>query len=288
MPFFISMILAALLFGSLSMSWKERWLAWKNAKASPPNEQAPIAATPPPPGRVTRELTALRSKLPFGAKQPPLAQRFGAWANIVLPVDDPLLNWLNSLAPEASVAFTQQVDEFCTEMGFALSALVDGHLEQVPSAAQQAKQIVLHYCYANQTAAAAGTDFIASKRFLVYLQAPFAKTNRVFGQKLYRKLVDKEIIPAPSFELLLASEEKRRVQALDAIRKAAAENPRAFNLALTEATIESELTERKPKLKGLLKRVTPGSAPSKSEPVIPVEPSDEANQSADVPVIITA
>ncbi|MCX6046228.1 MAG: hypothetical protein NT075_14040 [Chloroflexi bacterium] len=287
MPFFISMILAALIFGSLSMSWKERWLAWKSAKASPANDQNPTAEPTSLPGRVTHKFATLRSKLPFGAKQPPLAQRFGVWANTVLPMDDPLLSWLNSLDPEASTAFTQQVAEFCTEMGFELAALIDGPLEQVPSAAQQAKQIVLHYCYANQEAAFAGTDFAASKRFLVYLRAPFSKTNRVFGQKLYRKLVDKEVVPAPSFELLLASEEKRRAQSLEAIRKAAVENPTAFNLALTEATIESELTERKPKLRGLIKRPAPVVTLAKPEPP-PAESVHEHDQPADASVILSA
>ena len=271
MPFYLMLMIGVIIVGTLSSRWKSRLLAQKNAKPDLPEGQQALADNHPLTTRVTRELDALRSKFFADSQQPALAQRFMAWLNRVLPADDPLLVWLNLLPAEPIEAFTEQVAEFCSEMGFTLATLVDGQLGHAPGAEQRATQIVLHYGYANYQAALAVTEFSASKRVLAYLQSPSSKANRDFGQKLYMKLIDKDVVPLPPFEILLTSEEKRNAQALEAIRSAAAQNPVAFNAALTEMLAESATSEQPQGVTQRLKRSVARVSGSKSQKTMPTD-----------------
>ena len=257
MSFYLMLMLGVIIAGTLSARWKSRLLSQRAAQSDSPEGQQDPADRQPLTRRVTRELGVLRSKFFADSQQSALAQRFGAWLNRVLPADDPLLVWLNLLPAEPIQAFTEQVAEFCNEMGFTLPTLVDGQLGHAPSAEQRATQIVLHYGYANYHAALAVTEFSASQRVLAYLRSPSSKANRDFGQKLYMKLVDKDVVPLPPFEILLTSEEKRDAQALEAIRGAAAQNPAAFNAALTEMLVESAASEPP---QGVAQRLKRGAA----------------------------
>lgn len=247
MSFYLVLILAAVTLSLLGRSWKQRWLAWQKGQTKLTKTAQAAASTVPSPAkvrtRVTQEWGALRDRFSFGAKQAALAQRFRAWATEALAADEDLRAWLNALPPDAIIAFTQQVAEFCAEMGFELAALVDGQLDQVPTTAHKAQAIVLHYCRANWQAAGAQTDFEAFKQFLSYLRAPAQKANQQFGQNLYTKLVQKQIALPPSFDMMLASDAQRRTHTLAAIQQAATQDPQLFNSALKELIAESENTQ---------------------------------------------
>lgn len=258
MSFYFLLIIAVLVLGSLSLNWKQRWLDWQQGAATAPeNSQAvggvttgAAALAAPIRERMTQEFTSIRNRLPFTARQPDLAQRFREWATAALAQDENTSSWLKALSAEANIAFTQQVAEFCTEMGFELSALLDGQLNQLPTTEQKAREIVLHYCRANRQAAVAQHDFDAFKRYLAYLRAPSQKANQLFGQSLYVKLVQQEVAPPPPFDIMLASEADRRAHIVTAIRQAAAQQPAAFHAALQEVITEGNKNLGKERVTG--------------------------------------
>ncbi len=245
MQFYLSLLIAVIVLGTLSRNLKQRWLGVQEPLSGAAEDQATglnpaalgattTASFQAPIDRMAQELSTLRDKLTFGSKGPDLSQRFRTWAAAALAHDGQVSAWLTGLSPEAHTAFTHQVAEFCSEMGFALAALVDGQLAEIPATAQQAETIVLQYCRANQQAALAQDDFDAAKRFLAYLRAPSHKSNLAFGQKLYSRLIEEKIVPPPSFDMMLAAEEKRRAEGVAAIHQAAAQQPTIFNIILKE------------------------------------------------------
>lgn len=299
MAFYLSLILVVVVLGSLARRWKKSWQTANAGQPAIPNAKTvatmmadSAAMMTPLRERMTQEVMALRRHgFSFGDQQPDLAQRFRAWATAAPTQDENLNAWLNSLSPQANEAFTQQVAEFCNEMGFELAALVDGQLNQLPTTAQKAKEIVLHYCRANRQAAVAQEDFDAYKRFLTYLRAPSQKANQHFGQLLCVKLVQKELAPAPSFDILLATEEQRRAHTLAAIRQSAAQSPTAFNAVLKEiinaeatntATTVAAATVGREKVTGLFKRATTFITPQAAAPTATASSATEQPQAVPV------
>lgn len=253
MSFYVSLILAVLVLGTLSRSWKQRWLARQQnavtndtaAAGEMPNAITRVATsvetlTAPVRARVAQEFTELRNRLDFNAKQATLAERFRAWATVALAEDAQVVRWLNALSPAANVAFTQQVAEFCREMGFDLSALLNGELEQLPTAEQKAREIVRLYCRTNRQAAFAQDEFDASKRLLAYLRAPTQKSNQLFGQTLYRKLAEQGLTPTPPVDLTKATAAAVHTQILTTIRQVATQQPEAFTTVLGKMMAEAE------------------------------------------------
>lgn len=256
MAFYISLLLAVSVLGLLSRSWRQRWneqkrLAGAQLAVEREVEQwatrasTEFATLRDKLGKVTEQPTAwaghvqemvAQSGWPRTADQrPDLAHRFREWAITTLQQEPATTAWLAALSPKANLAFTQQVAEFCEEMGFDLAALVDGQLAQVPQAAQQATQIVRFYCNANYTAALSQTDFDATKRFLGYLRAPLQKSNQAFGQRLYTKLVEKQLVADNAGATPTAD-----AQVVEAICQAASHNAAAFSAVLNEVIRQNE------------------------------------------------
>ena len=277
MPFTFLLVIAVAALGTLSLRWKALWQA-KQVAPSLATETRPAEQPTLPRARLAQGITTLRNKLPFISHRPDLSQRFRVWTRETFAHEEALNQWLSALSPDAHKAFTQQVAEFCDEMGFALTDLIDGELAEIPATAQQAQTIVLQYCRANQQAALAQDDFDAAKQFLAYLRAPTHKANLHFGQRLYGKLIEEKLVPPPSFDMMLASEEKRRANSLAAIHHAASQQPAAFNAVLKAVALDG---------------IEPvGDSPASSTaqrmekmPAAPAaEPTDPANQLAAKPL----
>lgn len=259
MSFYLSLIMAVLVLGTLSRRWKQRWLAWQQPKvmAGATPEDTAADKTPntitrlttgvatwaaPVRTQVAQKVSGLRDSLDFNARQADQAQRFRAWATTTLAEDEKVVRWLTVLSPAANLAFTQQVAEFCQQMGFELTALVDGELEQLPTAEQKAREIVLLYCRTNRQAAFAQDEFDASKRFLAYLRAPTQRGNQLFGQTLYRKLAEHGLTAPSRFDVTQASEAEVHTQILTTIRQVATQQPEAFTTVLGKVMAETGST----------------------------------------------
>ncbi|MBX3012664.1 MAG: hypothetical protein KF832_14205 [Caldilineaceae bacterium] len=242
MSVYFILIVALLSLGFMARGWKQRLRLGQPKSTASTGEPSTNSHAPTPMPlqvRATQTLAALRERFSRGA-QPDLALRFRAWVTATLTEDADVQRWLQRLPPDALLAFTQQVAEFCDEMGFQLADLVDGTLNQMPATADKAKAIVVSYCRANYQAAGAQADFDALKRFFRYVHAPAQKENQQFGQALYARLVQKQAAPPPSFDTAMASATQRQAYILNAIQQAAAQQPQIFTAALKEVVAQSQ------------------------------------------------
>lgn len=258
--FFISLLLVVSVLGLLSRAWLRRWRTrqqTKQERSSAGDQLEQFAA------QVNGQFAALRSKMALDPNQPTawaerirqriavptlrssanqatdLAQRFRQWTATALHEEQATSAWLAALSTEAHTAFTQQITEFCEEMGFDLAALVDGQLDSFPTTAQQATQIIRYYCRANYEAAAAQDDFEATRRFLAYLRAPLAKEHQAFGARLYASLQEKQVATEPAETTTGTT---TPTQMLETICATAVRNPTAFNAVLSEVVNVGEPT----------------------------------------------
>lgn len=265
MAFYISLLLAVSVLGLLSRSWRQRWEERKRLTSERPavevqREQRSEKLSEQLSTRIGTEFVTLRDRLGKVTAQSPawatrvqqmvtqpswprttnntpdLAHRFREWAVTKLQQEPATTAWLAALSPKANLAFTQQVAEFCEEMGFDLAALVDGRLAHVPQAAQQATEIVRFYCNANYTAALSQPDFDATKRFLAYLRAPLQKRNQAFGQQLYTNLVEKQLVTPPTGSAPITDP-----QVVEAICQAATSHSTSFSMVLNEVVRQNEM-----------------------------------------------
>lgn len=253
MSFFISMLMTVLVIGLLSIMWERRWKGYKLA-AGTKQEAKSLSATPSTTELATQLVTqlttqvttqlaeglaTLEAKLPGHKQDPALASRVRIWAKQALASDQEVSSWLNSLSEPAFAAFAEHLAEFADEMGFNLTELVDGQMNKLPNVAQSATQIILDYCRANQRAARVQDDFDGYQAYAAYLKAPVSSESQHFTQNLYVKLVEQNVLPLPTADLLALSAPERLAQMQSAIQQATTK-PAAFKAAVVAVAAERQ------------------------------------------------
>ena len=285
MSFFISLLMTVLVIGLLSIMWERRWKGHKLA-ASASAEAKSLSATPSTTelatqlvtqltSQVTTQLTeglaTLEAKLPGHKQDPGLADRVRFWTKQALASDKEVSNWLNSLSEPAFAAFAEHLAEFTDEMGFKLTELVDGRMAQLPQVAESATKIILDYCRANQRAARVQDDFDGYQAYTAYLKSPTSSESQHFIQLLYVKLVEQNVLPLPTAELLALSTQERLTQMQSAIQQAAAKSTE-FQAALVAVVTErqpvtTDFTVAKIVQRAMTKVVKPPPEPVAESPV---------------------
>ncbi|MGH8549756.1 MAG: hypothetical protein ACRERU_14365 [Methylococcales bacterium] len=160
--------------------------------------------------------------------------RFKAWAVRAAAGDTSLTDWLNALPEEGLRGFAEQLTEFCSEMGFDLSWLVDGKFDGHPELARAAERIVLHYYSACQQGAVAQEDLDVYKQLLDFERNPFGRKNRTFVERLFAKVVEDGLVAAKMSEYFSAPPKERQQIAVTAIREAWAKDDAALIRAVKE------------------------------------------------------
>lgn len=290
MSFFISILMAVLIFGLFSILWERRW---KNRNTGLSEKKS---VTPPSDAslttRATEVVTALWTKFSSREQQPALADRFRIWADQALTVDVDVYNWLNALSDPAYTAFIEHVAEFADEMGFRLPNLVDGQMAQLPSIEQSATQIILNYCRTNHQAALAQEEFDGYHIYAAYLQSPTSIDSQRFAQQLYAKLVEQQVVSAPTPELLALTEQERLTQMQDAIRQAA-EKSDLFCAVLSAVAAERQWSAADLTVAAIVERAmkkvtrpaieTPTETPAAAEQEASKKPENRSDKSVKIP-----
>ncbi|MEZ4619047.1 MAG: hypothetical protein R2867_26530 [Caldilineaceae bacterium] len=146
--------------------------------------------------------------------------------------DQDVQRWLASLSDEGMAAFIKQIERYCADMNVQLSWLVAGKLDMNPRLQQTVTTMVRHYCYACYQAALSQSDLYAFEALDTFVHYPTSNRSQAFGQKLFAQLVDAKLIDVNVSEHLLASNQERQQQAIQAIYAAAKKDHRRFNQIL--------------------------------------------------------
>jgi hypothetical protein len=164
------------------------------------------------------------------------AKKFQAWVDAHID-DIELKAWLTGLSPQAASALSEQLADFCVNLGFELNWLLDDNLSQDPEIEQEALAVVTAYCRACWHAAQSYTDFELFKLLQDMKQAPFARKHRDLGRNLFGELVKREMAASVPPELFLASEKERQEHMTRAIQQAAEANRDRFKAVLKDVLL---------------------------------------------------
>lgn len=163
------------------------------------------------------------------------AERFQTWAATNIS-DTGLRAWLTGLSPEAASALTEQLAEFCINLGFELDWVLTDQLAKDPEIAQHARSVIEAYCLACWRAAQGYNEFETFKTIQDILQAPFARERQELSQRLFAELVKHNMAPSVPAELFVAAEKERQEHMAQAIQQAAETNREGFKQALKDAS----------------------------------------------------
>lgn len=171
----------------------------------------------------------------FAQKPSDQGRRFRAWSALALVNQPDLQRWLAALPDPAMEALARHVATFCTDVGIDLNWLLYQHLQQQPTVAQEVTNIVTHYVRACYIAVVAHDDVTAFKEYREFEQNPYGKANQAFMQTLFRTLLAQKLTPPTTAGFDASPLPERQVYMVQAIRRAAEQEPTQFRQALLTA-----------------------------------------------------
>lgn len=285
MSIWISILIAVLIIGLFSIVWERRW---KGLGVDSSEEGKAISSLSTSLTTwVTDQVAAIQSKLPTKEPQIPLADQFREWSMQALASDAEVLSWLNRLSDPAYVAFVEHLAEFSDEMGFELAALVDGQMTGLPKVQHGATEVLLNYCRANYRAALIQQDFDGYRAYAAYLQAPTSPSNQLFTHQFYAKLVEQQVVPAPTPELLELTDQERLAQMQDAIRQAS-EKSEEFGAVLSAVAIERQRSAADLTVAAIVQRAMEKVVKPTTDASADQTPEQEVSKKADESVAVPA
>ena len=247
----LNLTLLILLIGSLSIFVDRRLQAHKRAEiaaaaAAKEQNHVPTEASAT---STSTFVSGLSSKLQQFRQSNPLArppavtvEQFRHWSAKAFTTgkaeDQLVQRWLASLSDEGMAAFIKQLGHFCTDMNTQLSWLTEGKLKMTPDLQENVTTMVRHYCRACHQAALSQSDIYVFEALDTFVHYPASNRGQAFGQKLFTQLLDAELIDVNVSEHLLASNQERRQQAVNAIFAAAARDNSRFNQILKRVVLE--------------------------------------------------
>ncbi len=172
---------------------------------------------------------------------PNLAPQMQQWLTQAFPEQPEIQPWLATLSEPQIHYLADQVVIFCLNLNIDPAWLVNHQLDLDSELKQAITLLVKNYVQTLWQAAQLQPDLQRLHIWQAFEENPYGKQPQVFAQKLLTKLVEKEISPALSTNLILATEPERQIYCVQAIRQAAEKYPEAFQLALREvvATLDN-------------------------------------------------
>lgn len=174
----------------------------------------------------------------FGGTEQDIAAQFREWAADAFTTAPDIQTWLDTLSDEQIMALAEHLSEFCRDMGFELSWLLNNQMAQNPELMQGLTQIVLHYNQASYQAVALQGEVEIYRVYNDLVQNPKNRANRELGEHLFGKLVEQDLSDVTIAEHMAASTHQRQQQILETIQRIATEHPQVFNNTLKTVLIE--------------------------------------------------
>jgi hypothetical protein len=241
-----NLTLLVVMIGSLSILIDRRLQAHKRAEAAAEEmgtmgtNPATATASAKPVGVLLSGLSdkvqQLRQNSPLARPPAVTVEQFRHWSIEAFATeqtgDRAVQQWLASLSDEGMAAFIKQLGRFCADMNAQLSWLIEGKLAVTPALQASTVAMVRHYCRACYQAALAQSDIYAFEALQAFTDYPVSNRSQAFGQKLFAQLLAAKLIEINVSEHLLASNEERRQQAIQAIYAAAEKDNFRFNQIL--------------------------------------------------------
>ncbi len=191
---------------------------------------------------LTDTMRQLRQSSPLARPPVVTVAQFRDWSATTFATeraeDRAVQQWLASLSDAGMAAFIKQLGRFCADMNAQLSWLVEDKLALTPDLQKTATVMVRHYCRACHQAALSQGDIYVFEALDAFVHYPASNRSQAIGQKLFAKLLEAKLVDLNVSEHLLASDQERRQQAIQAIYAAAEKDNLRFNQILKMVVIE--------------------------------------------------
>lgn len=178
-----------------------------------------------------------------GAQPENEVTQFRDWAASAFSDVPEIEGWLAALADEQIAALAEHLTEFCRDMGFELSWLLEGEVDQNPELMEGLAQIVLLYSRASYQAVTLQEEVEIFRIYHRYMESPRSRANREMGEHLFGKLVEQGMCDVTISEHLASSNRKRQQQIVETIQRTAREHPQMFRSTLKAVLIERTMPE---------------------------------------------
>ncbi len=176
-------------------------------------------------------------------KQEALSANFRQWAAESLEQEEGLKAWLASLSDEGVQALSGQLASFSADLNMDLEWLLNGQLEEEPELKQALEEIVVAFCLACWKATQVQDEVEVYTTYQNLEDNPNSRKNRDLTQQLFVTMVNKELVPAASTELFVATDKERHTYMLAAVRDVANKDRATFDSVLKEVIWADRIVE---------------------------------------------
>lgn len=155
--------------------------------------------------------------------------------------DKKLATWFAELPESEARQITREMKAFAQRNDFALGWLLQDDMVQDRKLETELRNALVQYLKARMTAAQADDSIQTFDHYQQMIQRPGA--HEALVQRLYTELVQRDLAPATSPEMVMAPSAERRVYLLERIQEAANKDWKKFSEALT-TVLEAQEAER--------------------------------------------
>jgi hypothetical protein len=144
-----------------------------------------------------------------------------------------LKTWAVELSPDELRDWERATNAFCKAANIELNWLWGRELERDPDLRNAIGDVVLGYTLSYYRARRTAPSLAAVKALRFWRSAPFRGKRRRFGDELHAHLVQQGLITVPG-ELFLASNRRRRQEAVNSMKRLDDEQRLALRVAVTQ------------------------------------------------------
>jgi hypothetical protein len=141
--------------------------------------------------------------------------------------------WVIELSPDELRDWERTTNAFCKAANIELNWLWGNELERDPDLRNAIGDVVLGYTLSYYRARRTAPSLAAVKALRFWRSAPFRGKRRRFGDELHAHLVQQGLITVPG-ELFLASNRRRRQEAVNSMKRLDDEQRLALRAAVTQ------------------------------------------------------
>lgn len=180
------------------------------------------------------EVITRRRREDLDAISAELPQKFGAWvANLPSANAKQLTERLALLPQPHFTLLTEQIADFCSDLNFELSWLIDGKVQRDPKLQQELTAVVVDHALVQWRAMALQADLYTFMTVELWLQESTVTTHREMARQLFTLLSEHDLVEI-SPNMFLATDAERIDYTIKLVRDVATTKREAFQEVVRE------------------------------------------------------
>lgn len=156
---------------------------------------------------------------------------FRAWAVTAFAGQPSIQRWLAELPDESIALLTPKVIDFCTDMGFEFTWLLDHTLDQERTLALRLQAIASRYIQSCYEATLTLGEVMAFQSWQEFTRTPASKAQVALAQRVLAQLIEDGVLPPTDQSQPAAPTREAEAALIQTVQEAAEKYPTAFRTA---------------------------------------------------------